>query len=69
MNFSLFLFFLECLRKSARGDVTIRSPGNGKITINGKDITYFEDAQPREQVCYNFFLLNFKSLQRVHPFF
>lgn len=42
--------FLECLRKTARADVTLRVPGTGKITINGKDITYFEDTQPREQV-------------------
>uniref|UniRef100_T1PEU9 Small ribosomal subunit protein uS9m n=1 Tax=Musca domestica TaxID=7370 RepID=T1PEU9_MUSDO len=42
----------ECLRKTARADVTLRVPGNGKITINGKDITYFEDTQPREQVLF-----------------
>ncbi|KAG7301506.1 hypothetical protein JYU34_014473 [Plutella xylostella] len=42
----------ECLRKKARGDVTIRSPGTGKITINGKDLTYFKDTQPREQVLF-----------------
>ncbi|CAK1584428.1 unnamed protein product [Parnassius mnemosyne] len=42
----------ECLRKKARGDVTIRSPGTGKIIINGKDITYFEDTQSREQVIF-----------------
>lgn len=42
----------ECLRKKARGDVTIRSPGTGKITINGKDITYFVDVQSREQVVF-----------------
>lgn len=42
----------ECLRKDARGDVTIRSPGTGKITINGKDLSYFEDIQSREQVLF-----------------
>lgn len=42
----------ECLRKKARGDVTIHSPGTGKITINGKDITYFDDVQSREQVIF-----------------
>ncbi|CAH2267013.1 jg6712 [Pararge aegeria aegeria] len=42
----------ECLRKKARGDVTIKSPGTGKITINGQDLTYFEDTQPREQVIF-----------------
>lgn len=40
----------ECLRKTARADVTVRVPGTGKITINGKDIKYFDDVQPREQV-------------------
>ncbi|KAJ8925129.1 hypothetical protein NQ315_001311 [Exocentrus adspersus] len=39
----------ECRRKDARGDVTIRAPGTGKITINGKDINYFQDTQCREQ--------------------
>lgn len=47
-----FITTYECLRKNARGDVTIRSPGTGKITINGKDITYFEDIQSREQVLF-----------------
>ncbi|KAJ0174075.1 hypothetical protein K1T71_010221 [Dendrolimus kikuchii] len=42
----------ECLRKKARGDVTIKSPGTGKITINGKDLSYFEDTQSREQVLF-----------------
>ncbi|XP_026472421.1 28S ribosomal protein S9, mitochondrial-like [Ctenocephalides felis] len=42
----------ECLRKRARGDVTIRSPGTGKITINGEDISYFKDTQPREQLLF-----------------
>ncbi|KAI5643001.1 ribosomal protein s9/S16 domain-containing protein [Phthorimaea operculella] len=55
-----FVTTYECLRKKARGDVTIRSPGTGKITINGKDITYFEDIQPREQVL---FPLTFTGMQ------
>ncbi|XP_037812338.1 28S ribosomal protein S9, mitochondrial [Lucilia sericata] len=42
----------ECLRKTARADVTVRVPGTGKISINGKDITYFDDIQPREQVLF-----------------
>ncbi|XP_045462681.1 28S ribosomal protein S9, mitochondrial [Harmonia axyridis] len=42
----------ECARKHARGTVTIRSPGTGKISINNKDITYFEDTQSREQVLF-----------------
>nr|XP_021190472.2 28S ribosomal protein S9, mitochondrial [Helicoverpa armigera] len=47
-----FITTYECLRKKARGDVTVRAPGTGKITINGKDLTYFEDVQSREQVLF-----------------
>lgn len=48
----LCFFFPECLRKSARGEVTVRSPGTGLITINNKSIEYFEHIQDREQVGY-----------------
>lgn len=51
-NGCAFVTTYECLRKKARGDVTIKSPGTGKITINGQDITYFEDTQSREQVIF-----------------
>jgi small subunit ribosomal protein S9 len=44
------LHFSECLRKSARGEVTVRSPGTGLITINNQSIEYFEHMQDREQV-------------------
>ncbi|XP_068620083.1 small ribosomal subunit protein uS9m [Battus philenor] len=47
-----FVTTYECLRKKARGDVTVRSPGTGLISINGKDITYFEDTQSKEQVIF-----------------
>uniref|UniRef100_W8BNL5 Small ribosomal subunit protein uS9m n=1 Tax=Ceratitis capitata TaxID=7213 RepID=W8BNL5_CERCA len=47
-----FVTTYECLRKTARGDVTVRMPGTGKITINGHDITYFEELQSREQVLF-----------------
>lgn len=47
-----FITTYECLRKNARGDVTIKSPGTGKIMINGKDLTYFHDIQSREQVLF-----------------
>lgn len=30
--------------------MTIRSPGTGKITVNGEDIRYFADDQSRHQV-------------------
>ncbi|KAG5682128.1 hypothetical protein PVAND_011504 [Polypedilum vanderplanki] len=45
-----FITVYECLRKRARGDVTVRSPGTGKISINGQPITYFENDQSREQI-------------------
>lgn len=51
-NGRAFITTHECLRKHARGVVTVKSPGTGKITINGKDLTYFEDIQPREQVLF-----------------
>ncbi|XP_011870547.1 PREDICTED: 28S ribosomal protein S9, mitochondrial [Vollenhovia emeryi] len=40
----------NCMRKSARGEVTIWGNGSGKIIINGCDITYFEETYHREQV-------------------
>lgn len=42
--------FTDCRQKSAKADVTTISPGTGKISINGKDITYFKYTQPRQQV-------------------
>ncbi|XP_017081968.1 28S ribosomal protein S9, mitochondrial [Drosophila eugracilis] len=42
----------ECLRKTARADVTVRLPGTGKISINGKDISYFGDENCREQLLF-----------------
>lgn len=54
LNDKLKLIFrfsqLECLRKRARADVTIISPGTGLVTINGHDINYFSSTQCREQV-------------------
>ncbi|KAF7268558.1 hypothetical protein GWI33_018311 [Rhynchophorus ferrugineus] len=40
----------DCCRKTARATVTLRMPGTGKIDINGKDITYFNDIQSRDQM-------------------
>ncbi|XP_070493268.1 small ribosomal subunit protein uS9m [Chironomus tepperi] len=47
-----FITVYECLRKKARGDVTIKFPGTGKILINGQDVTYFEYDQSREQILF-----------------
>uniref|UniRef100_A0A182N8V7 28S ribosomal protein S9, mitochondrial n=1 Tax=Anopheles dirus TaxID=7168 RepID=A0A182N8V7_9DIPT len=40
----------ECLRKTARGDVTVKFPGTGKIDINGKDLRHVGETQQREQL-------------------
>ncbi|GAB1863079.1 28S ribosomal protein S9, mitochondrial [Camponotus japonicus] len=42
----------NCMRKSARGEVTVWGNGSGIITINGHDITYFEEMHHREQVSF-----------------
>lgn len=49
----------ECLRKRARGDVTVRMPGTGKITINGSEgILYFKETQEREQLLFPLLFTN-----------
>ncbi|XP_057671672.1 28S ribosomal protein S9, mitochondrial [Diorhabda carinulata] len=49
----------ECLRKRARGDVTVRMPGTGKITINGNQgILYFKENQEREQILFPLLFTN-----------
>ncbi|CAL1674335.1 unnamed protein product [Lasius platythorax] len=44
-----YIIVKNCLRKSARGQVIVWGNGSGNITINGHDITYFEDMHHREQ--------------------
>lgn len=63
----LYFFLVECLRKRARGDVTVKMPGTGIISVNGKGIDYFKDTQPREQVSYvlELILCNFKATMRM----
>lgn len=48
----------DCMRKNTRGQVTIWGNGSGKITINGQDITYFEDMLHREQVVFPLIFTN-----------
>ncbi|XP_047354928.1 28S ribosomal protein S9, mitochondrial [Vespa velutina] len=38
-----------CQRKSSIATVIVWGKGTGKITINGKDISYFQDMQSRQQ--------------------
>ncbi|KAK9511472.1 hypothetical protein O3M35_000120 [Rhynocoris fuscipes] len=47
-----FVTVKNCPRKCARADVTVRSPGTGLISINGKDIEYFSTIQSRNQVSF-----------------
>ncbi|CAG9771019.1 unnamed protein product [Ceutorhynchus assimilis] len=56
-----FVTTYECRRKRAIGNVTIRFPGTGKISINGQDINYFKGIQQREQLL---FPLIFTNMQR-----
>jgi len=46
------------MRKSARGEVTIWGNGSGKITINGHDITYFEEMYHRQQIIFPLLFTN-----------
>ncbi|XP_050461590.1 28S ribosomal protein S9, mitochondrial-like isoform X2 [Cataglyphis hispanica] len=48
----------NCLRKSARGEVIVWGNGSGNITINGHDITYFEDMHHREQIIFPLLFTN-----------
>lgn len=48
----------NCMRKSARGEVTIWGNGSGIITINGHDITYFEEMHHREQIIFPLMFTN-----------
>lgn len=52
IQLKLLLMISDCMRKSARGEVTIWGNGSGKIIINGRDITYFEEVLHRQQVSY-----------------
>ncbi|XP_014613145.1 PREDICTED: 28S ribosomal protein S9, mitochondrial-like isoform X1 [Polistes canadensis] len=47
-----------CQRKSATATVTVFGEGTGKITINGKDISYFKDMQSRQQVIFPLIFTN-----------
>ncbi|XP_072395229.1 small ribosomal subunit protein uS9m [Diabrotica undecimpunctata] len=53
-----FVTIYECMRKRSRGDVTIKLPGTGKISINGEDISYFKEDQPREQLLFPLIFTN-----------
>ncbi|KFB45506.1 AGAP010268-PA-like protein [Anopheles sinensis] len=45
-----YVTIYECLRKTARGDVTLKFPGTGSVLVNGKDLRNVGNTQQREQV-------------------
>ncbi|XP_066250226.1 small ribosomal subunit protein uS9m [Euwallacea similis] len=47
-----FVTVYECRRKRAIGNVTLKVPGTGCISINGQGINYFESIQQREQILF-----------------
>uniref|UniRef100_A0A1B6M7P8 Small ribosomal subunit protein uS9m n=1 Tax=Graphocephala atropunctata TaxID=36148 RepID=A0A1B6M7P8_9HEMI len=47
-----FVSYKDARRKSAHADVIVRSPGTGLMSINGYDLSYFEDFQAREQLLF-----------------
>jgi len=57
----LFVTSKDCPRKSARADVTVINPGTGKVTVNGKDITYFKSIQSRNQILFPLELTGLKD--------
>lgn len=55
----MLFFSVECRRKRAIANVTLRVPGTGKLSVNGEDIGYFKDVQQREQVSFDFKIIFF----------
>ncbi|XP_014209379.1 28S ribosomal protein S9, mitochondrial [Copidosoma floridanum] len=54
-----FIVVKDCMRKSARAEVTVKGAGSGIITINGRTlIQYFADDQEREQVTTTYLYQN-----------
>ncbi|XP_076750339.1 mitochondrial ribosomal protein S9 [Xylocopa sonorina] len=53
-----FILVDKCMRKSSRGTVKVIGNGSGHITINGRDITYFDNVQCREQVIFPLIFTN-----------
>ncbi|KAF7394124.1 hypothetical protein HZH68_010943 [Vespula germanica] len=53
-----YVKIFPCQRKSAIATVTVWGEGTGKITINGKDISYFHDMQSRQQIIFPLIFTN-----------
>lgn len=52
-------------RKHSQAIVTVQGNGNGKVSINGGDIFYFESQQDREQIMYPLHFCNMLGLVDV----
>uniref|UniRef100_A0AAG5DFA8 Small ribosomal subunit protein uS9m n=1 Tax=Anopheles atroparvus TaxID=41427 RepID=A0AAG5DFA8_ANOAO len=53
-----FVTIYECLRKTARGDVTVKFPGTGIVLVNGKDLRSVGNTQQREQILFPLLFTN-----------
>uniref|UniRef100_A0A2M4CJR4 Small ribosomal subunit protein uS9m n=1 Tax=Anopheles darlingi TaxID=43151 RepID=A0A2M4CJR4_ANODA len=53
-----YVTIYECLRKTARGDVTIKYPGNGTVIINGQDLCSVGSTQQRDQIIFPLLFTN-----------
>ncbi|XP_052892433.1 28S ribosomal protein S9, mitochondrial [Anopheles moucheti] len=53
-----YVTIYECLRKTARADVTVKFPGSGKIEVNGQDLRSVGNIQQREQVLFPLLFTN-----------
>ncbi|KAK0168760.1 hypothetical protein PV327_002530 [Microctonus hyperodae] len=56
-----FVTVKDSMRKSSEGVVKVLGNGSGKITINGKDITYFKRIQHREQIIFPLIFTNMQD--------
>ncbi|XP_050084634.1 28S ribosomal protein S9, mitochondrial isoform X2 [Anopheles aquasalis] len=53
-----YVTIYECLRKTARGDVTIKYPGNGTVIINDQDLRSVGSTQQRDQILFPLLFTN-----------
>ncbi|XP_058125304.1 small ribosomal subunit protein uS9m [Anopheles ziemanni] len=53
-----YVTIYECLRKTARGDVTMKFPGTGSVLVNGKDLRTVGKTQQREQILFPLLFTN-----------
>ncbi|XP_053673924.1 28S ribosomal protein S9, mitochondrial [Anopheles nili] len=56
-----YVTIYECLRKTARGDVTVKFPGTGIIEVNGQDLRNVGSTQQREQILFPVLFTNMQG--------